>query len=208
MGTFLDRTGCKFGRLTVISRDDSFEPKRGVRVKWICRCDCGSQISATGHALQRGDTSSCGCFRAELTRARMRTHGQSKSPTYNTWRAMRERCGLTGDLGSAAYAKQGVIVCDDWSNSFETFKLDMGDRPKGKTLDRIDPFKGYYPENCRWASASVQSGNKRSNVLYQGRRASIAEIARCEGLKRSSLQKRIKVYGDTPEQAVAHLKAL
>jgi len=93
-----------------------------------------------------------------------RTHGHTKgtehgrhSPTYNTWRSMKQRCSPRGH-----YYDKGIRVCAEWALDFPRFLADMGERPDGHTLDRIDNELGYEPGNCRWATPEVQHANKRS----------------------------------------------
>lgn len=207
MGQFVDRTGTRYGRLVVLRRDDTGPASKGRRVRWLCACDCGSQVSVTGHGLQRGDTRSCGCLKREEVGARFRVHGSSRSATHNSWRAMKERCLSPSHEKFADYGGRGIEVCDRWL-SFENFAADMGDRPARMTLDRIDPNGNYEPGNCRWASAKTQAENRRGiGHMWQGQIRTVADIARLTGLPRTSLQKRIRTYGDTVEEAVAHLSA-
>jgi len=119
---------------------------------------------------------------------------------------MRERCGLTGHEKQPKY--NDVSVCDRWSSSYENFLTDMGERPEGTTLDRIDVFGPYAPENCRWAAPDVQANNKKSGHLWKGEWRSTKAIAEMEGIKRTSLSKRMNTYGQNITQAVSHLKAL
>lgn len=208
MGILIDRTGERFGRLTVLRRDECSSGAKGGRVRWICACGCGAQVSVTGHGLQRGDTRSCGCLRREQIGGRSRTHGSSKSATYNSWRAMKERCLSPTNEKFADYGGRGIKVCERWL-SFENFAADMGDRPQRKTLDRIDPNGDYEPSNCRWASAKTQAENRRGiGHMWQGAHRTVADIARLTGLPRTSLQKRIRLYGDSVEDAVSHLRAI
>lgn len=90
-------------------------------------------------------------------------HGKIDSGAYRSWRAMRQRCSTGGK-----YEKLGVAVCDRWATSFENFYADMGDRPEGMTLDRINPFGHYEPDNCRWATADQQAVNTRRNRSESG----------------------------------------
>lgn len=90
------------------------------------------------------------------------------SPTYKSWQAMRQRCANQKNTSYSRYGGRGITVCEEWE-SFDVFLKDMGERPEGTSIDRIDNSKGYYPENCRWATQSVQNSN-----LTRGKRPDMA----------------------------------
>lgn len=90
-------------------------------------------------------------------------HGLCNHELYTTWKRMIQRCTNPNDKKYSDYGLRGITVCERWRQSFPAFLSDVGERPKGMTLDRIDPNKGYEPGNCRWASKLTQSINTRLN---------------------------------------------
>lgn len=155
----LNLVGQRFGRLAVM---ELLGVQRQGAV-WWCQCDCGSKSKAASQDLRKGTTKSCGCLRSEIMTERQTTHGQTDSPTYNSWRGMRERCGNPKHKSYPAYGGAGVTVCARWRSSFETFVADMGLSPgAGYSVDRKESALGYTPENCRWATAKQQAANRRA----------------------------------------------
>jgi hypothetical protein len=153
----LDLIGERFGKLLVIAEGET-------RSKWkryfLCKCDCGKEKEIYMGSLRRGLTTSCGCLASELFGLRNTKHGMSDSPEYNSWRAMKERCNNPKNSHYHLYGGRGISYPIEWEN-FENFFADMGRRPEGKTLDRIDVNANYSKENCKWSDISEQNTNTR-----------------------------------------------
>lgn len=181
-GKFVDLTGQRFQRLVVTAR----APKgNSAGARWHVRCDCGTEKTVYGNNLRSGQVVSCGCYRAQL--AGLMSHarkwavlvrhtnpfhptrhghtgsadGKRRTPTYYTWQKMRERCNDPKHIAFRYYGARGIKVCDRWQTSFDAFLSDVGDRPEGRTLDRINPDGNYEPGNVRWATAKEQQANRR-----------------------------------------------
>lgn len=169
MPEVVDLRGRTFGSLTVV--EEAPRHANG-RTRWVCRCTCGGTKVVLAYKLHSGRVGNC----TDCGRSRLRgTRGTSKSdsarrgvgtkytPEYASWLAMRERCNTPGRPNYRYYGGRGIRVCSEWDN-FAQFLADLGPRPPGTTLDRIDHDGHYEPGNCRWADLRTQNRNRRAPV--------------------------------------------
>lgn len=135
--------------------------------------------------------------------ARNKTVGVT--PEYRTWTAMKSRCHSPTNDTYATYGGRGIAVCQRWRDSFEAFLADMGPRPIGASLDRIDGTGNYEPGNCRWATQVVQQNNRSNNVRvrYRGEEVTLKEVARRTGVKYRRLWENFRNAGLSLEEAIA-----
>ena len=195
-----DVVGKRFGRLVVTG----FVGTSGRdRYRAVCKCSCGNTKDIYVYSLLRGYTTSCGCYNSERTSAQFTTHGMRQAPEYNVWSGMKKRCLNKNDEFYRLYGGRGITVCPSWTEHFESFYKDMGPRPEGATLDRINPNGNYAPGNCRWATGPVQARNKTNNVMLEldGKRLCAAEWARDLDVPYRRLLRRIR-HGWSPERAL------
>lgn len=180
-----------FGKLSVIARDANPE-RAGKAARWMCRCECGVVKSIGADALKSGTTVSCGCFGRRRIIEVSRIHGMTGRPEWRSWSAMLARCTSETNKDYARYGGVGISVCERWKD-FPSFLEDMGPRPQGTSLDRIDNSLGYSPSNCRWASWKVQSTNRTNTrfLTVNGETHSAAEWARIVGLSTRTVHTRI-----------------
>ena len=173
MPAFIDLTGQRFERLTVVERtEDYISPKGKSSVQWKCHCECGKDCVVIGSNLRQGAVKSCGCFRNEkIVKSGADNpkykHGAWNERLYAVWKAMKTRCFSKECKSYVDYGGRGITVCDEWLDyeNFREWAMKNGydsNAPFGQcTIDRINVNDNYCPENCRWVSMAVQSKNKR-----------------------------------------------
>lgn len=205
----MDLTNKRFGRLFVQKRLPNYRtPKGKGHAQYECLCDCGVIKSVLAQSLIKGRTKSCGCLYNESIKTSSQTHGQGaqgrRTGAYTSWAQMKSRCSNPKVPEYIWYGKRGIKVCERWM-SFEKFYEDMGDRPEGCSIDRIDVDKGYSPENCRWATVDQQQNNTtRSHFIEAGgQRLTIGQWCKKTGLSKSCIQGRLR-RGWSPQRAVGY----
>ena len=179
-----DLTGQRFGRLVVTG----FAEYRKEKAYWQCLCDCTNLLIASANNLLTSNTTSCGCYCIE-----MRTrHGQSKTSLCKRWTAMLQRCENPNANAYERYGGRGITVCYQW-HIFENFVSDMGNPPKGMTIERRDNNGNYSKENCYWGTKEEQANNTRRNVFLtlHGETKTMALWCRENGLHQSTVQARL-----------------
>ncbi|KKL89402.1 hypothetical protein LCGC14_1915050 [marine sediment metagenome] len=158
----IDITGLRYGRLVVLKENRRIKDEP---LKWLCQCDCGNTVSLRAIDLKSQNTQSCGCFRRETTSKTFMTHGNTKNytntPEYAAWKRAKKRCYNRNDKSYKYYGGRGITMCKEWLNSFEQFLKDMGKRPDGLTLERVNNDGNYEASNCKWAIWKEQRNNRR-----------------------------------------------
>lgn len=196
----IDRTGSRYGHLTVLKYLGVIPGK--VKPHWLCMCDCGEQVCVTTSNLTTGHTLSCGCAHRRMLQQR-RVYPLDLQGEYRIWRGMKQRTSSTRGKRNSRYAD--VPLCERWAASFTAFIADMGKRPNNTySIERLDNTKGYFPDNCVWASAKQQANNRCTNVhlTYLGSTKTIAQWADQLLIAAGTLRARIYVYGWSVEKAL------
>lgn len=152
--------GSKMNMLTLIREGE----RRGKYKKRtvVCLCECGDEVEISLDQWTRKRSVSCGCYQKKIVSEMAKSHGLSKSAEYKVWQGMKGRCHNPSHADYYNYGARGVIVSDEWMNSFETFISDMGNRPTAtSTIERVGNDKGYSKDNCMWLEKSEQNKNRR-----------------------------------------------
>lgn len=192
--------GKRIGKLTVIDRGSNTNHGE---TTWVCRCDCGNEITLRNYYIKYEKKFDCGCVQRPHFNT---THGGSNTALYNTWKLMIYRCENPKNHAYKYYGQRGITVCEEW-HDFTTFKkwVDENKPSNDFTIDRIDNAKGYSPENCRFASPKTQSNNRRSNIEieYKGETHNLSEWSELLGFNYKNVHNRMYKLGWTFEKAIS-----
>lgn len=182
MPQFVNLIGKRFGQLIIIKQSNN---NKSNKIMWLCRCDCGNEKTICGGDLKNGRTKSCGCL--------LVTHGLSNHNLYPIWNQIIQRCTNVNDKYYSDYGGRGIKVCERW-RKFENFLEDMGERPPGCQIDRINNNKGYYKENCHWTTSKQNNRNRRDNHLetYNSKTQCLAAWEEETGIRQSIIRHRLK----------------
>ncbi len=188
--SFKDLTGLRFGTWTAIQE----APKVGRNIRWICRCDCGTERSVLSGHLRHGTSRGCGCSKPRGQNSNLFKHGKSETPEFRTWLQMHTRCYNQKSRDWESYGARGIRICAEWKDDFLAFLKDMGPKPSTHhSIERNDVNGHYEPGNCRWATKKEQARNTSRTrwVIYSGRRMSLAEACERSGTPYATAQDRI-----------------
>lgn len=179
-----DLTGKKFGQLTVLYKLHNYSKKR---VHWLCACACGSLTEVRSDHLVNNKIISCGCNRIK--------HSKYKTRLYKIYNHMITRCYNEHVPQYKYYGGRGIVVCDEWKDSFLVFydwAINNGYQDN-LSIDRINTNGEYGPSNCKWSTAKQQQRNRRNTkyVTYRGETKPLADWCELLNLNRDTVYDRI-----------------
>lgn len=204
----INMVGQKFGMLTVL-RENGRSCNRSIM--WECICDCGKKVTIDGVSLRNRHTKSCGCYKKIKKAEMFDNHSILHKRIYQVWASMKDRCSNPNSQNYKWYGGKGIIVCEEWKNSFESFykwALENGYKEDAKrgayTLDRIDTNGNYEPSNCRFVNTKIQSRNKSTTfyLTHNGVTKSLADWSEEVGILATTIDSRIRKHGWSIEKAL------
>lgn len=200
--------GQKFGRLTVIGRDeDHIYPSGKRRARWICQCSCKDHniVSVLQTGLKNGHNNSCGCLRKENTSKMFKKTGNSETRLYYIWCSMKARCENPNNISYKNYGGRGIKVCSEWHDysNFEKWAL-TNNYQDGLSIERKNVNDNYCPENCTWITLKEQCWNKQNTIYvnYNGEKIKLHDLCEKFDADYTLVKSRIKNYGFTVKEAL------
>ena len=208
MGVFQDLTGQKYNLLTA----KKFSCIKNGATYWFFTCECGKTKEIRSSNVKNGTTKGCGCLiNPTGEKSRLYKHGHSRSPEYDAWHNIKERCYNKDNIAFANYGGRGITMCDRWLECLNSFINDVGKRPSPKhSIDRIDTNGNYEPSNIRWTTREVQARNTRVRKdSISGHKGVYFDKTRNKWVCYIFINKKHKEIGrfDTLEDAIATRKA-
>lgn len=149
----------------------------------LVECNCGNRVEIQNTRIKKQK------YCIKCLRNASITHGLTETPTYKIWTGIRSRCNNPKVKHYNSYGGRGIKICKRW-DKFENFLKDMGERPEGLTIERINNDKGYYPKNCKWATYKEQASNKRKTIRVK--RSLVGELSKQNNIKVATLYSRIR----------------
>lgn len=203
-----DYIGVRINYILILNEISPHITKGGNKKRKVkCSCVCGKIKDIYLNDITSGKTKSCGCYSANNSRInaikRNTKHNLYYTPEYNSWSSMKKRCLNKTHKSYDDYGGRGIDICESWLNSFDNFISDMGfKKSKDLSLDRIDNNKGYYKENCRWATRKQQGRNQRTNVFieFNGQKKTLAEWSEIYNIEYNKLRYRILISKMKPHK--------
>lgn len=196
MGSRVDITGERYGKLTAIAPTDERTKNGGI--KWFFRCDCGKEKVIPANSVRSGLIKSCGCM--------AKPHGMTGTRIFTIWVDMRQRCNNRNYTGFSDYGGRGITVCTEWDSSFSAFMkwAFSNGYADNLSIDRIDVNGNYEPSNCRWATTKEQARNTRANryVTINGETKILSDWCLDYGISLCTVHRRVRENGMTFEQAI------
>lgn len=197
MSRLLDLKGRRFGKLFVLERVESYRKIP----RWLCQCDCGKTRTIRGAELRYGKTKTCGCRNVSRENNPFYRHGMTAGHFWRKWYSVKQRCLNKSSSTYYKYGAKGISIPDKWIG-FDGFREDMEDSylshveeygEKETTLDRVDPFKSYSKENCRWATNRQQARNKTNTrfLTFEGKTLPMSEWAEIRNISIDVIEQRI-----------------
>lgn len=185
-GPKVDLAGKRFGRLIAVAWAGTG--------RWMCMCDCGSEIAVATNSLTHGNTRSCGCLASDQLRDRNTKHGFCGTRIYGIWNRMRQRCSDSNATDYERYGGRGIRVCAEWNDFRIFYEWAMANGYRDDlTIDRTDNDGNYNPDNCRWATRRQQANNKRNSrrITFHGKTKTLAGWSRALAIDHSLLRYRL-----------------